>query len=121
MWMAYATEIRRVQIVQKGTGGVRFKQGAKPHIPYVVYDEIDEEEFVVSIDDLHHNPRDAEADYLRRAKEHGVVVPEGQPLSSNPVEEEEDEEDEDDAGEDEDEDEEDDGTEEDDEEYGDDD
>lgn len=108
MWIAYLGEIRTVTVVEKGVRGMKFKRGKRPKDAYIVYDLLDEEEFVMSSDDLHHNPRDAHIAAAELAKEHGVQ------LVSNPTppadegqdddEDQDDEEDQDDDEEDEDED-----------------
>lgn len=85
MWIAYLGEIRAVTIVEKGVRGMKFKRGKRPKDPYIVYDDNDEEEFVMASEDLHHNPRDAHIAAAELAKEHGVQ------LVTNPVEPEEDE------------------------------
>lgn len=89
MWVAYLGEIRRVTIVEKGTRGMGFKVGKRPKDPYIVYDEMDEEEFVMASADLHHNPRDAQIAAAELAREHGVQLP--APEKVNPVEPEEEE------------------------------
>lgn len=73
MWIAYLGEVRQVKIVEKGHGGVVFKRGEKPKDPYVVYDEIDEERFVMGSADLYHNPRDAQIAAKRLAKQEGFL------------------------------------------------
>lgn len=93
MWIAYLGEVRRVTIVQKGTGGTRFKKGTKPRDPYVVYDEVDDEEFVMSSDDLHHNPRDAQIAAAELQKKHGLVSAQ-EDYAHNPLEPSDDEEEE---------------------------
>lgn len=105
MWIAYLGEVRRVRIVEKGCGDVVFKPKMKPKNPYVVYDEVDEEHFVMGLDDLHHNPREAQIAAAKLAQEHGVEVqaPDDVPgLDENPEEDEEedgaDEEEDDDEG-----------------------
>lgn len=89
MWVAYVGEVRRVEVIQKGTGGTRFKKGSKPKDPYVVYDEIDEEEFVMGSDDLHHNPRDAQIAAAELQKKHGAAL---EDFTNNPLEPGDDEE-----------------------------
>lgn len=109
MWIAYLGEIRAVTVVEKGVRGMKFKRGAKPKDPYIVHDEIDEEEFVMGSADLHHNPREAHIAAAELAREHGIQLvanaPE-EPLEENPVgdgggadEEEEEDEEEEDEGE----------------------
>lgn len=91
MWISYTDEIRRVSIICKGCGDVVYKRGhKKPKNPYVIYDEMDDEEFVMGIDDLHHNPRDATLAALVLAKEHGVPMTASN-LELNPISDEEEE------------------------------
>lgn len=83
MWIAYLGEVRQVKIVEKGHGGVVFKRGEKPKDPYVVYDEIDQEEFVMGSADLYHNPRDAQIAAQRLAKQEGFL--DGTEYQGNPT------------------------------------
>lgn len=94
MWIAYLGEVRQVKIVEKGHGGVVFKRGEKPKDPYVVYDEIDQEEFVMGSADLYHNPRDAQIAAQRLAKQEGFLDGteyQGNPTVVRPPEPDEDE------------------------------
>ena len=92
MWVAYLGEIRAVTVVEKGVRVMKFKRGKKPRDAYIVYDVLDEEEFVMSSDDLHHNPRDAHIAAAELAKEHNVQLVKNP--TELPVEEEEDADDE---------------------------
>lgn len=83
MWIAYLGEVRQVKIIEKGHRGTVFKRGQKPKDPYVVFDEIDEEEFVMASADLHHNPRDAQIAAKRLAKQEGFL--DEDELKGNPV------------------------------------
>lgn len=90
MWIAYADGIERVEIVEKGTGGRRYRDKAnKPLNPYVV--ENDEESFVVSSDDLFDSPIAASCRRAELCKGLGIEMNDAR--LSNPSEDEEEEED----------------------------
>ncbi len=100
MWVAYPGEVRRVRIVEKGAGGVVFKRGTRMKNPYVVFDDVDDEDFVMPCADLHHSPREASIEAAKLANEHGMVqkpseeAPEEnseEDYEDNPVEDEEQE------------------------------
>lgn len=75
MWIAYLGEIRRVTIVEKGVGEEVFKKGHKrPKDPYIVFDTIEEAEFVMASAELHHNPLAARIAAVELSKKHGVVM-----------------------------------------------
>lgn len=71
MWIAYPGSYEQITVVERGTGGHVFKEGKKPHLPYIVRDS-DDDEFIVSYDDLYDSPREAAIEATRLANEHGV-------------------------------------------------
>lgn len=102
MWVAYVEEIRRVSIVEKGCGEQVFKRGMKPKDPYVVFDAIEKEQYVIASADLHHTPREARIAMKKLAQEHGFEddedddedEDEDEEIEQNPIEGDEDEDDE---------------------------
>lgn len=105
MWIAYADGIERVEIVEKGTGGRRYRdKSKKPKDPYVV--ENDDDVFVVGADDLFDSPIAASCRRAELCKSLGVEMNDAR--LANPSEDADDDEDEEDEGDEEIEDEEDD-------------
>jgi hypothetical protein len=91
MWIAYPDGIERVEVVEKGTGGRRYRDKAnKPKDPYVV--ENDDETFVVCSDDLFDSPVAASCRRAELCKSLGMEM--NDPRLSNPTEDEDEEDDE---------------------------